>query len=105
MNILLPEVTQEALRRAREEARRAKKKRWWLDKKSAGKCHYCAGFFSPEQLTMDHIVPLARGGRSTPGNVVAACRRCNQSKSVATPADLIIDTLNRGNSYSDDSSD
>lgn len=87
---IVPEIDPVAMRRAREGARQAKKKRWWLQKRDAGLCHYCGQKFSPRQLTMDHIVPLARGGTSTPGNVVPACRNCNRSKSVLTPADLIL---------------
>jgi 5-methylcytosine-specific restriction endonuclease McrA len=29
---------------------------------------------------MDHRVPLVRGGRSTKGNLVAACKACNSAK-------------------------
>jgi 5-methylcytosine-specific restriction endonuclease McrA len=29
---------------------------------------------------MDHVVPLVRGGRSTRGNVVPACKACNTDK-------------------------
>ncbi len=29
---------------------------------------------------MDHLVPLARGGRSTKGNLVPACKECNTKK-------------------------
>lgn len=39
-------------------------------------CVYCGG--NPEHL--DHIKPQIRGGLSVPGNLVAACARCNQSK-------------------------
>jgi len=34
---------------------------------------------------MDHIVPIARGGRSTKGNVVAACKECNNAKKQLLP--------------------
>lgn len=34
---------------------------------------------------MDHIVPIARGGRSTKGNVVAACKACNTAKKNLLP--------------------
>jgi 5-methylcytosine-specific restriction endonuclease McrA len=34
---------------------------------------------------MDHIVPIARGGRSTKGNVVAACKECNTAKKQRLP--------------------
>ena len=34
------------------------------------------------ELTMDHIVPLARKGKSTKGNVVPSCRLCNAKQEV-----------------------
>jgi 5-methylcytosine-specific restriction protein A len=37
------------------------------------------------ELTMDHIVPIARGGRSTKGNVVPACKSCNTKKKQLLP--------------------
>ncbi len=37
-------------------------------------CHYCGKYAH----TIDHIVPRARGGRSTPENCVSCCYRCNQ---------------------------
>ncbi|WP_411140083.1 HNH endonuclease [Streptomyces sp. x-80] len=39
-------------------------------------CAYCDG--PAEEL--DHVLPLARGGRDTADNVVAACRTCNATK-------------------------
>jgi 5-methylcytosine-specific restriction endonuclease McrA len=39
-------------------------------------CFYCAGTAS----TVDHIVPLVRGGTNFEGNLVPACRPCNSSK-------------------------
>lgn len=47
-------------------------------RRMAGACFYC-GDVSPK-LTMDHVVPVSRGGRHALGNVVPACRRCNASK-------------------------
>jgi 5-methylcytosine-specific restriction endonuclease McrA len=93
VSFLLPTIDPLKLKRARELARLAKKKRWWLDKRAAGVCHYCQNRFSPDKLTMDHIVPLARGGTTTPGNVVAACLNCNRQKSVSTPADVIFESF------------
>src|SRR5690242_7243656 len=40
-------------------------------------CAYCR---KPCRPTRDHVVPLARGGRDEPSNVVPACKRCNCSK-------------------------
>lgn len=42
--------------------------------------HRCAYCESDGPLTMDHVVPLSRGGRHTVGNVVPACGPCNGSK-------------------------
>ena len=46
--------------------------------RAAGECSYCG---CKGKLVMDHIVPLARGGRHAPGNVAPACVTCNSSKS------------------------
>ena len=55
--------------------------------------HYCGKKFPPEELTLDHIVPVARGGRSTKGNLVVCCRSCNQEKKFLTPAELLLRRL------------
>ena len=50
-----------------------------------GTCHYCNRKTSSNSLTMDHIVPIARGGRSTKGNLVTACKSCNNKKKQLLP--------------------
>jgi predicted nucleic acid-binding Zn ribbon protein len=44
------------------------------------RCAYC-GAEPDERLQVEHIIPLARGGRHSIGNVVPACAACNCSKS------------------------
>lgn len=78
------------VRRERAKVREAKKSRWWQQKTSSGLCHYCQKKFSFKELTMDHIVPLARGGTTTPGNVVPCCAECNKKKNVETPVDTLL---------------
>jgi 5-methylcytosine-specific restriction endonuclease McrA len=34
---------------------------------------------------MDHVVPIARGGLSTKGNLVTACKACNTKKKQLLP--------------------
>ena len=80
--------------REREKARVLRASEWWKAQLRAGKCHYCGRTFPPEELTMDHIVPVARGGRSVRGNVVPACRACNAAKKFLTPAEQILRDLN-----------
>lgn len=40
-------------------------------------CAYCGGVFGKRELTRDHIMPKARGGKDVWTNVVTACRSCN----------------------------
>jgi hypothetical protein len=41
------------------------------------RCAYCP---AEGVDTVDHVIPLAKGGRSVPENLVAACKPCNSSK-------------------------
>ena len=50
-------------------------------------CAYCGGVAD----TIDHIIPRAKGGKDTPSNIVAACRRCNSSKYQKNVSDFIND--------------
>ena len=43
-------------------------------------CQYCGKSCTPEQLTIDHVLPKSRGGHTAWDNVVAACYRCNLGK-------------------------
>ena len=43
-------------------------------------CQYCKHKFRTEELTFDHVVPIAKGGRKTWENIVTACWRCNNRK-------------------------
>lgn len=42
--------------------------------------HACAYCPTGTDLTMDHVVPISKGGSHTASNIVPACRRCNSSK-------------------------
>ena len=89
------DVTEEDIRRERDKGRDLRRSRWWRNRLARGVCHYCGGAFSPDQLTMDHLVPLARGGKSAPGNVVPACRDCNSRKKYLLPIEW-EEYLNKG---------
>lgn len=45
-------------------------------------CQYCG---SQEALTLDHVIPVSRGGKSCWENVVTACYPCNARKGNKTP--------------------
>ena len=81
------------IKKERKKAQDLKKTSWWLTKLNQGICHYCEKKFKRDELTMDHVVPLARGGTSTKGNIVAACKSCNLNKKLETPAEQLFKKL------------
>ena len=83
--MFLVEVSDEEIRREREKARVLRSSQWWKRKRAAGRCHHCGGAFRPGDLTMDHLVPIIRGGKSTKGNVVASCKSCNTARKHRLP--------------------
>jgi len=44
------------------------------------RCCYCGDQFSHDQLTLDHVIPVSRGGKDAWNNVVTACKSCNHKK-------------------------
>lgn len=80
-----PDVSDSDIRREKEKARQLRKTHWWDSRVAKGVCHYCGRHVGRENLTMDHIVPLARGGRSAKGNLVPACKACNTKKKYLLP--------------------
>ncbi|UCF74177.1 MAG: HNH endonuclease [Deltaproteobacteria bacterium] len=66
-------------------ARKLRQSAWWQKKVSKGTCYYCGRQVNPGELTMDHIVPLIRGGKSSKGNLVPACKDCNNKKRYLLP--------------------
>ncbi len=78
-------VGEEDIRREKEKARRLRQTAWWMRKIQKGVCHYCQGQVGRELLTMDHVVPLSRGGKSSKGNIVPACKTCNNKKKYLLP--------------------
>ena len=81
------------IKREREKARQLRNTQHWQRLLQKGLCHYCGGRFSAQKLTMDHIVPVSRGGRSVKGNVVVCCKECNNRKMYKTPVEMILEEL------------
>jgi 5-methylcytosine-specific restriction protein A len=75
------EMNEIIIKRERAAARELRRSRWWQNKiASQAKCHYCMKSLEKSECTMDHILPILRGGRSTKGNVVISCKDCNSRK-------------------------
>lgn len=85
--------SEEHKRRERFKAKELRQTQWWKQKLAAGVCYYCEQKFSKEDLTMDHKTPIARGGKSSKGNLVVACKSCNTEKKHLTPAEQILNSL------------
>lgn len=80
-------------KKEKEKARQLRKSQWWKQKLASGQCYYCEKSFAHEDLTMDHKVPISRGGTSTKGNVVVCCKSCNSEKKYYTPAEKLLKEL------------
>jgi 5-methylcytosine-specific restriction endonuclease McrA len=78
-------VDDDEVRRQRAIARDLRKTRWWQQKTSSGACYYCGTKVKHKDITMDHLVPLARGGKSTKDNLVPSCKKCNNLKQSMLP--------------------
>jgi len=74
------EVDDDTLRREKARARELRQTAWWRRRIAAGLCHYCRRAVGPKALTVDHVVPLVRGGHSIRANMVPACKDCNNKK-------------------------
>jgi 5-methylcytosine-specific restriction endonuclease McrA len=79
------DIEEAFLSRERQKARELRGSQWWKRRLAQGRCHYCGKSYPPKTLTMDHIVPLSRGGKSNKGNVVPACKVCNNKKKYMLP--------------------
>ncbi len=77
----------EEIAREKNRAKELRRTQWWKRRLAEGKCHYCQHPFHPADLTMDHVVPLARGGKSLKGNVVPCCKECNSQKKYLLPVE------------------
>jgi 5-methylcytosine-specific restriction endonuclease McrA len=80
-------VDEDHIRREKAKAREMRNSPWWKRKRSSGVCYYCGGKFKPADLTMDHLIPIVRGGKSVQGNLVPACKECNSKKKYLLPTE------------------
>ncbi len=69
--------------------------RQWLKVliESKGKCFYCQTDVEAENLGIDHVIPMCKGGANSVENIVASCFGCNAKKSVKIPDDFFIKKL------------
>jgi 5-methylcytosine-specific restriction endonuclease McrA len=61
-------------------------------KRDGHRCVYCG---THEDLTLDHVLPKSRGGRTSWDNLVSACKRCNARKGDSTPEEAAMPMKHR----------
>lgn len=80
-------VDPEIMAREKNKARELRQSQWWKNKRATNRCYYCQETFPAKELTMDHIVPIARGGKSSKSNIVPCCKECNNQKKYLLPTE------------------
>jgi len=83
-------ASREHIHREREKARELRQSLWWRQQVGKGACYHCHGQFPKDDLTMDHLIPVVRGGTSSKNNVVVSCKACNSAKGNLTRAELAM---------------
>lgn len=58
-------------------------------KSGKAQCQYCGDLLNKKEITIDHIIPLSRGGKNTWENCVVSCVSCNTKK-----GDNLIEDIN-----------
>jgi 5-methylcytosine-specific restriction endonuclease McrA len=81
------DLSEKEIKKERSIARELRNSQWWKRKCAKGICYYCKSAVPPKELTMDHIVPVTRGGKSTKGNLVPCCKKCNTQKKYLLPSE------------------
>jgi hypothetical protein len=71
----LIEVSEEQIRRERQKARQLRESPGGSANAPQASASHCGKKCSPKELTMDHLVPIVRGGKSIKGNLVPAAKR------------------------------
>ena len=77
----------------KEIAKQLRQSRWWQTLIQDCCCYYCQKVLQKKDVTMDHIIPLARGGLSQRQNIVPCCKSCNSKKQDKTAAEFALEKI------------
>lgn len=81
-------VSESQRKQERAKARNLKHTSWWKNQLQEAVCYYCGLKVASEFLTMDHKVPISKGGKSTKNNIVLCCKDCNTKKKYDTAEEM-----------------
>jgi 5-methylcytosine-specific restriction endonuclease McrA len=64
---------------------------WKIWRRDGFKCVYCGaqGGINNITLSIDHFIPVERGGTDTENNLISACRKCNRKKADLMPQQFL----------------
>jgi 5-methylcytosine-specific restriction protein A len=95
MKLFFAAASPEHQKKEKAKARELRQSSWWKQQRGKGICYHCGGRFPVEELTMDHLIPIARGGTSDKKNCVPSCKECNSKKGHQTRAEMAFEELEK----------
>lgn len=98
MDIFFQAASAEHQKKEKAKARELRQSQWWKQELGKGLCYHCGQKFKNSELTMDHLIPIARGGKSNKNNCVPCCKDCNSKKGSKTRAEMALEDLKRSSS-------
>lgn len=93
------------IKRERAKARELRASQWWKQQIGPGLCYHCGKKFLKSELTMDHLIPVARGGKSSKNNVVPSCKPCNRARGHKLDVERTFESLEPIRGFGDDYDD
>lgn len=93
MKYFFQPASSEHQKKEKSKAKELKKSLWWRQMLGKGICYHCEGRFKSEELTMDHLIPIARGGLSNKKNCVVSCKACNTKKGHRLKVEIAFDEI------------
>jgi 5-methylcytosine-specific restriction protein A len=92
-DIYFSPASPEHQKKEKAKARELRASQWWKNQVGTGICYHCKQKFPVKDLTMDHLIPIIRGGKSDRNNCVPSCKSCNTKKGYKTAAEMALEEL------------
>lgn len=73
----------------------SKRLRYEILRRDSYRCRYCGRGTEETTLVVDHVTPVALGGKTIPENLVAACQACNTGKTSVPPSAELVQDVSR----------